>query len=156
MAFNSHVTICSNRDCNVRLLYDPDKDNTDKSNFCFKCGSPLIHTTITAEEMFLIRRVSEDREFIEAMIKLQKENIIEYKSRIAQWREDAKRAGCYGTEEQAKYVPQASNLPKCPYCNSTNIKKISATNRAASIIGFGILSKKIGKQWHCNNCKSDF
>lgn len=44
----------------------------------------------------------------------------------------------------------------CPYCNSTNVNKISSTKKAASIIGFGILSNKIGKQWHCNNCKSDF
>ena len=45
---------------------------------------------------------------------------------------------------------------RCPYCNSTNVNKISGTKKAASIIGFGILSNKIGKQWHCNNCKSDF
>ena len=44
----------------------------------------------------------------------------------------------------------------CPYCNSTNTKKISTVSRAGSILGFGILSKKIGKQWHCNNCGSDF
>ncbi|MDD3222729.1 MAG: hypothetical protein EOM34_07110 [Clostridia bacterium] len=45
---------------------------------------------------------------------------------------------------------------KCPYCSSTNIKNISGTSRLASAVTFGILSKKIGKQWHCNNCKSDF
>ena len=44
----------------------------------------------------------------------------------------------------------------CPYCNSTNVNKLSSTKKALSIIGFGILSNKIGKQWHCNNCKSDF
>lgn len=44
----------------------------------------------------------------------------------------------------------------CPYCNSINVNKISSTKKAMSIVGFGILSNKIGKQWHCNNCKSDF
>ena len=44
----------------------------------------------------------------------------------------------------------------CPYCNSTNTKKITTAKRAGSIIGLGILSKKIGKQWHCDNCGSDF
>lgn len=53
-------------------------------------------------------------------------------------------------------VAPTINLPHCPYCRSTNIKKISGTSRAASVIGFGILSKKIGKQWYCNNCKSYF
>lgn len=45
------------------------------------------------------------------------------------------------------------NIPKCPMCGSTNISKISTLNRATSIVGFGILSKKIGKQWQCNNPK---
>lgn len=45
---------------------------------------------------------------------------------------------------------------RCPFCNSTNVNKISGTKKAMSIIGFGILSNKIGKQWHCNNCKSEF
>ena len=51
---------------------------------------------------------------------------------------------------------QPTNQVYCPYCNSTNVNKISGTKKAMSIIGFGILSNKIGKQWHCNSCKSDF
>lgn len=46
--------------------------------------------------------------------------------------------------------------PKCPYCNSTDIKKITTVNRAISVSAFGLASSKVGKQWHCNNCKSDF
>lgn len=45
---------------------------------------------------------------------------------------------------------------ECPYCHTTNIKKISTTNRMVSIGLFGLGSKKIGKQWHCNHCGSDF
>lgn len=44
----------------------------------------------------------------------------------------------------------------CPYCSSTNVSRISTVKKSASILSFGILSNKIGKQWHCNNCKSDF
>lgn len=44
----------------------------------------------------------------------------------------------------------------CPYCNSTSVKKITATSRTTSILVWGIGSGKIGKQWHCYNCKSDF
>lgn len=45
---------------------------------------------------------------------------------------------------------------KCPYCNATNVKKISSANRIVSTGLFGLGSKKIGKQWHCNHCGSDF
>lgn len=44
----------------------------------------------------------------------------------------------------------------CPYCHSTNTEKISTLNRAVSISIVGAASSKLGKQWHCNNCKSDF
>ncbi len=44
----------------------------------------------------------------------------------------------------------------CPYCHSANTEKISTLNRAVSISIVGAASSKLGKQWHCNNCKSDF
>ncbi len=51
---------------------------------------------------------------------------------------------------------QTNNKMTCPYCKSTNITKISTLNRAVSIGAFGLASGKVGKQWHCNGCKSDF
>ncbi len=45
---------------------------------------------------------------------------------------------------------------KCPYCNSTNVKKITTGSRMVSTAMVGINSSKIGKQWHCNNCSSNF
>lgn len=45
---------------------------------------------------------------------------------------------------------------ECPYCHSTNVNRIGTINRALSIKMTGIASGKIGKQWHCNNCKSNF
>ncbi len=53
-------------------------------------------------------------------------------------------------------TPVQSTQPHCPYCNSTNLTKVSGTSRFASTLMFGIGSKKIGKQWKCNNCKSYF
>ena len=44
----------------------------------------------------------------------------------------------------------------CPYCGATNVKKILATSRIASVGFFGLGSRKIGKQWHCTKCGSDF
>lgn len=45
---------------------------------------------------------------------------------------------------------------ECPYCHSTNVKKIGLLNRAISTELWGLGSKKIGKQFHCNNCGADF
>ena len=57
-------------------------------------------------------------------------------------------------EYQQKYL--AEHNIHCPYCNSSNVTKIGTVNRAVSVGMFGLASKKIGKQWHCNNCGSDF
>lgn len=61
----------------------------------------------------------------------------------------------YSISDLKKDIKVQSQV-RCPFCNSVNVNKISGTKKAMSIIGFGILSNKIGKQWHCNNCKSDF
>lgn len=44
----------------------------------------------------------------------------------------------------------------CPYCKSADTKKISVASRAVSVSLVGAASGKIGKQWHCNHCNSDF
>lgn len=49
-----------------------------------------------------------------------------------------------------------NNQPKCPLCQSTNIKNISTINRATSVAVVGLASSKIGKQWECKNCGNKF
>ena len=59
--------------------------------------------------------------------------------------------------EAKLYEPfQQTPTVKCPYCNSTNTKKISTLSRMGSFATLGFAGKKVGKQWQCNNCKSDF
>ncbi|MCI8371983.1 MAG: zinc-ribbon domain-containing protein [Lachnospiraceae bacterium] len=48
------------------------------------------------------------------------------------------------------------NKPHCPTCSSTNIRKISGISKAGSIAMWGIFSRKVHKQWHCNNCGSEW
>lgn len=46
---------------------------------------------------------------------------------------------------------------KCPYCNSLNTTKISELSKVGRFALWGIFSlSKNSKQWHCNNCGSDF
>lgn len=52
-------------------------------------------------------------------------------------------------EEQHPHV-------ECPYCHSNNTEKISTVSRAVSVSLVGAASGKIGKQWHCKQCGSNF
>lgn len=62
--------------------------------------------------------------------------------------------------EKVEYCPEphelmgnsGENIPKCPTCQSTNIRKMSAVESGASIFAFGIFSKKINKTFKCSNC----
>lgn len=65
---------------------------------------------------------------------------------------------CGGTEfiQHTYRSATPQNIPKCPICGSTNLKKLSALDRGASAFMWGIGSNKIGKTYQCNNCKSTF
>lgn len=45
---------------------------------------------------------------------------------------------------------------ECPYCHSVNTKKITTTSKVVNTALFGIFGTKRHKQWHCNQCNSDF
>lgn len=52
--------------------------------------------------------------------------------------------------------PTASTIT-CPYCKSTDCKKISGLSKAGGVALWGIFALgKTTKQFHCNSCKADF
>lgn len=44
----------------------------------------------------------------------------------------------------------------CPYCSSTRVSKTSILGRMVSFEFWGLASNKLGKQWHCHDCGSNF
>jgi uncharacterized protein YbaR (Trm112 family) len=58
--------------------------------------------------------------------------------------------------ENKSFKPSTPKVT-CPYCKSTNTKKISGLSKAVSVGIFGIFALgKTTKQFHCNNCSADF
>ena len=117
---------------------------------CKYCGHTLIETRYTFEEFLKI-------EHNEAIKAVEEEYIIgnpEFSEEAKQARLKKERHDrIYGTSGSSK---SSSSAVKCPYCKSPNVKKITTAGRAVSVGLFGLASKKIGKQWHCNKCGSDF
>lgn len=53
--------------------------------------------------------------------------------------------------------PYYKSTVECPYCHSQDTTKISGLSKAGNVALFGIFAMgKVGKQWKCNDCKSDF
>lgn len=65
------------------------------------------------------------------------------------WKETKELFGNKGTN--------STSSVRCPYCNSCNTSKISTMSKAigAALIGVHALARN-SKQWHCNDCGSDF
>lgn len=62
------------------------------------------------------------------------------------------KADKYNTDNQ----DANANIPKCPTCGSVEIKMISGLSKVGSVAIWGIFSRKVHKQWHCNNCNSEW
>ena len=75
--------------------------------------------------------------------------------RSGQYRQDQKDKMMEEKFNETSYHPLAVQV-ECPYCHATDTKKISGVSRMVSVGTLGPASKKIGKQWHCNHCGSDF
>lgn len=121
-------------------------------DICPYCKNSIEDTNLSEDDFDLIDNVSDsDRQFLEAMIELKKNDPIEYQLKMSQFKANLKQ------QEQAQESRVEENTIHCPYCNSTNVKKITTTSKAVHTAIFGIFSMgRNSKQWHCNDCKSDF
>lgn len=58
-------------------------------------------------------------------------------------------------QEAKKWARQQSLNIKCPTCQSSNVERITASKKAAYIIGLGIFApafKKVRSQFECKRC----
>lgn len=111
---------------------------------CPSCKKGVLEDSIiTYEELEIIQDVSDsDRQFLEAMIELKKNDPIEYQLKMSQFKTNLKQ------QEQAQVSKrEEENTIHCPKCNSTAI-----TTGARGVNNFwGLLgaSKTVNR---CGNC----
>ena len=122
---------------------------------CYKCPMKdceheLIDIDLSKEDFDIITSISKDINFLESMIQLKNSDIIEYNLKLSQFKTQV--------QQQKNIQKQQSEQSKvhCPFCNSVNVKKISGTERVASVAMLGIFSKKINKSFKCNACGGTF
>lgn len=127
------------------------KEISDKSDKCIHCGFPLRSTPIIQENIngkyYDVTFLSDTN--IPLIRKVKKLNEIT-NCGLVQAKEIAQK---YHIEQESSKPKEEDNRPKCPNCHSTNIKSITGTERAISIMGLGVFSKKINKSFKCLNCK---
>lgn len=150
------------------------KEISDHSEKCIHCGYPLKKQNIHQNSNICIidgtpRDLSEHiKNLNNGQFRPFKQLVEEYNMSLADasvlWEiiETTKQIPKeYNSSQKNEYREKLNaienkNIPKCPICQSTNIQKISGLSKEGSVAIWGIFSRKVHKQWHCNNCKSDF
>lgn len=137
-------------------IYTTEKFPTDYNEkldqlICPFCNNKLIDTNFPHDDFNIIGKATDwDRHTLDLMMELHKNDSIEYQLKLNQFKLQQEQ------HEAIREQERESSKPHCPYCNSTNVKKISGTERFASIAMLGIFSKKINKSFKCNNCGGTF
>ena len=113
---------------------------------CPFCNIDRIKTNISIDESMEMNDKQEEElinHYIETLIK------DTYDPKAREYRENNEKPVFAG------YVPD--NKVTCPYCKSTNTSKITISSKAVHTAVFGIWSMgRNAKEFHCNNCRSDF
>lgn len=140
------------------------KEISDKASACIHCGCPIkkeenLHTT----KKFVYMCMSD------LCLSNPFKEFDEYKGDIQICPDCGKQLEYYETEiidddtdlvveryaeevQENMNNTQLLNIPKCPTCSSTNVKKIGSISKVAGVVTFGIFSKTAKSQFKCNSC----
>ena len=114
-------------------------------DICPECGETLANLNINTEELNIIKATTDDPSVLYALDKLKTDDPIEFALKLSQLKANA-------TISKPSTSPQPTNVPKCPTCGSTNVKKIGSGKRWVSTGMFGLASSNLGKTMQCGSC----
>ena len=120
---------------------------------CRYCGTTLVETDVESDFCEYCKDSDKFDKLVTDKYKITENPL--YDPEKARLREEEQERDLHNVTSLDPTLSR-NNRVSCPYCKSTNVKKISVVSRGVSVGLFGLASKKIGKQFHCNQCKSDF
>lgn len=132
---------------------------------CWVCGNIII---LVPTKYIQENEILTDKEIEERAIKLREElvktspefdqNFFDHRDEIlAKQSAELEAKMAHGKAILGSRDKENKFRVECPYCHATNVKKITNTSKAVHTAIFGIFSvSRNSKQWHCNNCNSDF
>ena len=127
----------------------------EEESHCRFCKEIMINTGTTLDEYI---NFDDNEETVWETLQLEKIKSGESYSKAVKkqrkkWQKEMHDEGVRKALEARKGI---GTTVTCPYCYSTNVKKVGMSGRLLSVFTFGLASGKVGKQWHCRSCGSDF
>lgn len=143
------------------------KEISDKCEICMYCGFPIINTKCNIDgviydlkdELPIVLSGS-----VHAIGKIRKktfltlddtDDLIDIIQKTGKIPENF--TPQYPLEKRKTLYGHSNNSNvECPYCHSTYVNKITLTSKVINTVVWGIFGTKRHRQWHCNQCNSDF
>ncbi|MBU9745288.1 hypothetical protein [Diplocloster agilis] len=125
--------------------------DVQKRRYCPFCGSELKLFDCNTTHFFLLPKEEQEKVYTKTKDIISNSPDFDpnlYKARLEKERKDV--------EQTIKDLYSKRVQVTCPYCHSSNTRKIGAGERMFSANLFGLGSQNLGKQWHCKDCGSDF
>lgn len=126
-----------------------------KYPICEYCNTPVVQTDIDNDIVSKKSANLPDDEYGEYTIQLAKKygNNFDHNLFLQRIKKRDQDLQNYINEiDKKQSTQQSSNVPHCPTCGSTNIKKISATSKVVGAGLFGLFSKTARSQFECKDC----
>ncbi|MCI8307572.1 MAG: hypothetical protein HFH14_05930 [Lachnospiraceae bacterium] len=130
-------------------------ENGEDVNECPEClcpfenvdeSSPIKEFKSKIPDGNVVKSISTDESFMNAMVELYQNKPVEYQLKIQQMKTQLYQ------QKQAEKNNNIINQPHCPTCNSDNLRKISTTSKVMNTAMWGLLGTRRNKTYHCNNC----
>lgn len=135
---------------------------------CIYCGSKLVQTDVTTRELYdmtsdeetfdevkdkarIVANKYGDFQFSETAYN-EKRRIQREENEAIKRRSQASNSSTTSPSFSSATQQSTTNIPKCPTCGSTNIKKISTTSKVVGAGLFGLFSKTARSQFECKDC----
>lgn len=115
------------------------KDST-KCQYCNSNNISELNSTAILGDYFVLQKISNDPNFIKAMMELHDTDIIEYNLKLSQFKAQL---------SQAQTREESSNQVRCPKCNSTSIA--TGARGANGFWGFIGASKTVNRCAKCGH-----
>lgn len=134
-----------------RIVQEDYNESEQKCDYCHNSVSPIPDEFLGGKSKLFIKDELK-QQFIDEYIKASPEfdqYLFDHRDEDLQKRRMENRAKL---AHGKAILEEKGRVPRCPTCQSTNIRKIGGMERGMSVAALGIFSKKINKTFKCNNC----
>lgn len=146
------------------------KEVSDKSKVCIHCGYPLVNLECVINgkiyDLSNAMAILLSGDILLGIKEIREKTLLEL-SDAKKLADEIRSTKQIPDTFVPKYLPKTQEEVSkstvnqqsitCPYCKSTDTKKITVTSKAIHTAVFGLFSlSRNSKNYHCNNCGSNF